>query len=171
MARPAMSAAARATSGAAKRHGPHHAAQKSTSTGTRAFWIISSNSAESTSSGSSTGGKEDLHAPHCPVSARCSAGMRFLCPQALQARITGMHTSLPRVGMQFSLPEAGFVSGANPGLFQQPLQPIQCTSGPEGRLLLLSDAALKRRTTYAWAHHHSSLCLVHRLASHYGAQH
>ena len=32
-----MSAATRATSGAAIRHGPHHAAQKSTSTGTGAF--------------------------------------------------------------------------------------------------------------------------------------
>src|SRR5208283_1806582 len=89
-ARPAMSAAVRATSGAAILQGPHHAAQKSTNTGTRAFRVISSNSSESTSRGSFTGGNGDLHAPQRPVSARCFAGIRFFCPQLWQVRTKGI---------------------------------------------------------------------------------
>src|ERR1700691_434629 len=85
-ARPAISAAVRATSGADILQGPHHAAQKSTSTGTRAFCVISSNCSGLTSSGSFTEGKGDLHAPHRPVSARCFAGIRFFWPQLLQVR-------------------------------------------------------------------------------------
>ena len=48
IARPAISAAVRATSGTAIRQGPHHSAQKSTSTGTRAVCLISSNCSGST---------------------------------------------------------------------------------------------------------------------------
>src|ERR1039457_1584527 len=60
MARPPVSAAVRETSGAAIRQGPHQTAQKSTSTGTRAFSTISSNNRESTSSGSAKGLSVDL---------------------------------------------------------------------------------------------------------------
>ena len=67
-----------------------HAAQKSTSTGTREFCVISSNCSGSTSRGSSTGGDGDLHAPHRPVSARCFAGIRFFRPQLLQVRTRGI---------------------------------------------------------------------------------
>src|SRR5581483_1004917 len=69
-----------------------HAAQKSTSTGTgtRAFWAISFNSSGSTSKGSFTGGSAVLHAPQRPVSDKCFAGIRFLCPQLLQVRIKGI---------------------------------------------------------------------------------
>src|SRR6185437_1368147 len=81
--RPAISFAVRATSGAAARQGPHHAAQKSTSTGTFAPCTISSNSAVVTAIGSSTGPRSALHAPHRPVSARCPAPVRFFCPQLL----------------------------------------------------------------------------------------
>src|SRR5438270_7177639 len=90
IARPAMSDAVRATSGAAVLQGPHHAAQKSTNTGTRDFWMISSNWISSTSSGSSPCGRASLHLPQRPVSSRCSAGTRFFCPHTLQVRIKGM---------------------------------------------------------------------------------
>src|ERR1700677_271574 len=86
-ARPAISAAVSATSGADILQGPHHAAQKSTSTGTRAFCVISSNCSSSTSRGSLTGGNGDLHAPQRPVSAKCFAGTLFFRPQILQLRI------------------------------------------------------------------------------------
>jgi hypothetical protein len=74
---PAMSAAVRATSGAAIRQGPHQAAQKSTSTGTCAFWTTAVNSSGSTSNGSSNGGREFLQTPQRPVSERCPPGTRF----------------------------------------------------------------------------------------------
>src|SRR5580693_544182 len=86
-----MSFAVRATSGAAARQGPHQSAQKSTRTGTREFWIISSKSAVSTCIGSSVGGNAVLHAPHLPVSARWFAATRFFWPQLLQIFITGIH--------------------------------------------------------------------------------
>jgi hypothetical protein len=100
---PAISAAARATSGAATRQGPHHSAQKSASTGTRAFWTISSNDSPSTSRGSSTGGKGALQAPQRPVSARRVAGMRFFRPQVLHVRITDIYfttTNLRRIAVR-----------------------------------------------------------------------
>src|SRR6266481_6038604 len=90
MAQPAMPLAVRATSSADIRHGPHHSAQKSTSTGTRALCVISSNCSGSTSNGSFIGDSGDLHAPQRPVSARCLAGTRFFCPQVVQARMTGI---------------------------------------------------------------------------------
>jgi hypothetical protein len=90
MALPAMSAAVRATSGAAATHGLHQPAQKSTSTGTGAFCVTSSNNRSSTGKGSDNGGKGDLQAPQRPVLARNLAGMRFCFPQWLQVRITGM---------------------------------------------------------------------------------
>jgi len=89
MACPAISAAARATSGAAMRHGPHQAAQKSTNTGTCAFRTISVKSASSTFKGSSNAASGFLQAPQRPVSERCPAGIRFFCPHTLQLRITG----------------------------------------------------------------------------------
>src|SRR6185437_1614887 len=79
-----------ATCGAAMRHGPHHAAQKSTSTGTLLSRKISSNSAVSTCTGSAMGGSAALHAPHRPASARCFAGIRFAFPQEPQLRSTGI---------------------------------------------------------------------------------
>src|SRR5215471_13709951 len=87
MAFPAISFAVLATSGAAIRHGPHHAAQKSASTGTFASFTISSNCCTSTFNGSSTGGSADLHFPQRPVSARWRAGTRFLVPQTLQNKV------------------------------------------------------------------------------------
>src|SRR6266704_1087427 len=87
MARFAISVATFFTSGAAIRHGPHHAAQKSTSTGTRAAWTMLSKVSGSASIGSAIGGSSALHAPHRPVSARCSGGTRLLFPQAGHFRI------------------------------------------------------------------------------------
>jgi hypothetical protein len=52
--------------------------------------MISSNNSMSTASGSATGGKGDLQFPQRPVLARYFAGIRFFCPQWLQARMTGM---------------------------------------------------------------------------------
>jgi hypothetical protein len=75
------------------RQGPHQAAQKSTSTGTRAFWMISSNNCGSTSRGSPTGASGALQAPQRPVSARWSAGIRFWRPHVLQVRTMGTKTS------------------------------------------------------------------------------
>src|ERR1700687_2271157 len=80
-ARPAISRASASISGAAMRHGPHQEAQKSTSTGTFALAMISSNELASAAIGSLTGGSEALHAPQRPLSARCSAGIRFLAWQ------------------------------------------------------------------------------------------
>jgi hypothetical protein len=90
MACPAMSAAVRATSGAAILQGPHHAAQKSASTGTFAFCNTSSNCSRSTSSGSLIGGSVDLQLPHLPLSARCFAGILFFCPHCLQLRMNAI---------------------------------------------------------------------------------
>lgn len=84
--------ATRATSGAAILQGPHHAAQKSASTGTRAFATISVNKSASTSRGSAAGFRSALQFPQRPVSARCSAGMRFFRPRLSQFRRTGMIT-------------------------------------------------------------------------------
>ena len=83
-----MLRAVRSTSGAAIRHGPHHAAQKSTSTGTEAELVTESNSSASASMGSATGGSGALHLPHCPVSARCSGGMRFFVWQDGHSRMS-----------------------------------------------------------------------------------
>src|SRR5712672_1436159 len=55
--------------------------------------MISSNSASSAAIGSVTGGSADLQAPQRPVLARNFAGIRFFCPQFVQARITGINTS------------------------------------------------------------------------------
>jgi hypothetical protein len=60
------------------RQGPHQSAQKSTSTGTDTFWMISSNKISSTAKGSATGGNGDLHLPQRPVLAKYFAGMRLL---------------------------------------------------------------------------------------------
>jgi hypothetical protein len=40
--------------------------------------------------GSTTGGNDDLQIPQRPVLARYLAGMRYFCPQWLQARVTGI---------------------------------------------------------------------------------
>ena len=88
-ARPAMFLAVRSTSGAARRHGPHQAAQKSTSTGTDAELVTESKRSASASIGSATGGSGALHCPHCPVSARCSGGTRFFVWQDGHSRMKG----------------------------------------------------------------------------------
>src|SRR5690349_16752165 len=89
-----MSAAVRATSGAAIRQGPHQAAQKSIKMGTLPFCTISSINDESTSSGSSSGGIGFLQAPQRPLSAKFCAGIRFFVPQYLQVRTTGISQKL-----------------------------------------------------------------------------
>ncbi len=89
-ARPASSRATCATCGAAMRHGPHQAAQKSTRMGTLLSRIISSNSSRLTSIGSPIAGSAALQAPHLPVSARCLAGIRFGFPQDGHFRIIGI---------------------------------------------------------------------------------
>src|ERR1700722_19627692 len=89
-AQPASSRATCATCGAAMRQGPHHSAQKSTSTGTLLAPTISSNSGGPAAIGSDIGGKATLHAPHRPVSATCFAGIRFGFPQDGQFRIIGI---------------------------------------------------------------------------------
>src|ERR1700722_4231778 len=86
---PAMSAAVRATSGAAATHGLHHPAQKSTSTGTGLFFTISSNNCSSAARGSAAGGSGDLQEPQRPVLARNLAGMRFCVLHWPQVRMTG----------------------------------------------------------------------------------
>src|ERR1700676_94272 len=91
---PAISAAVRATSGAAMRQGPHQSAQKSTSTGTDTFWMTSSNKISSTAKGSESDGNGDLHFPQRPVLARYFAGIRLFWPQWLQARTTGKKASV-----------------------------------------------------------------------------
>jgi hypothetical protein len=92
--RPARSRATCATWGAAILHGPHHAAQKSTSIGTLLSRTISSNSSRPTSTGSAIGGSVVLQAPHLPVSAKCLAGIRFGLPQDGQFRVIAMEKSL-----------------------------------------------------------------------------
>src|SRR5438876_1151572 len=87
IARDAISEATFFTSGAAIRHGPHHSAQKSTSTGTRAARTMLSKVSGSVSIGSAIGGSSALHAPQRPASARCSGGTRLLFPQAGHFRI------------------------------------------------------------------------------------
>src|SRR5687768_4937470 len=99
-ARPLMLAAVFATSGAAMRQGPHHAAQKSTSTGTVALAVTSSKSAASASMGSLTGGSAAWHDPQRPVSATRSGGTRFLTPHDGQGRIT----SEPRAEVEHPVP-------------------------------------------------------------------
>ena len=58
-------------------HGPHQEAQKSTSTGTFAVAMMSSNELASAAIGSLTGGSGALHEPQRPLSAKCCAGIRF----------------------------------------------------------------------------------------------
>ena len=86
-ARPAISDAVFFTSGAAMRHGPHHAAQKSINTGTVEPDTISSKTSTSASIGSASGGRGALHEPQFPSCAMCLAGILFFCPHALQFRI------------------------------------------------------------------------------------
>src|SRR5271168_1351442 len=86
---PAMSAAVRATSGAAATHGLHHPAQKSTSTGTGLLCTTSSNNCSSAARGSAMGGSGDLQEPQRPVLARNLAGIRFCVLQWLHVRMTG----------------------------------------------------------------------------------
>ena len=83
---PARSRATAATSGAAMRHGPHQAAQKSTRTGTCDCPVAAANSAGSASIGSAGGGKAVLHAPQRASAVNQSSGIRFFLPQDGQAR-------------------------------------------------------------------------------------
>src|SRR5690606_19792488 len=84
---PARLSAAFATTGAAILQGPHHSAQKSTSTGTVASLVIWSNRLASTSIGALTGPSGFLQVPQRPVWARWRAGTRFFEPQCVQVRI------------------------------------------------------------------------------------
>ena len=86
-ARLARSRATCATCGAALRQGPHHASQKSTSTGTLLSRTTASNSSGFTSMGSAIAGSVALHAPHLLISARCFAGIRLDFPQDGQFRM------------------------------------------------------------------------------------
>jgi hypothetical protein len=79
------------------RQGPHQSAQKSTSTGTGTFWMISSNKVSSTARGSDSGGNGDLQRPQRPVRGKYFAGTRLFWPQWLQARITGKEDPLQAV--------------------------------------------------------------------------
>jgi hypothetical protein len=85
---PAISDATFFTSGAAMRHGPHHAAQKSIRIGTRAPLTTSLKVCSSASKGVAKGGSSALQAPHFPASAMCSGGIRFLLPHDGHSRIT-----------------------------------------------------------------------------------
>ncbi len=69
------------------RQGPHHSAQKSTSTGTFDFSVISSNADSSTSNGVVRGGSGALQVPQRPVSARFFAAIRFRVPHAVHSEM------------------------------------------------------------------------------------
>jgi hypothetical protein len=79
---------------AAMWQGPHHSAQKSTSTGTRASRVISSKADASTSMGSADGDRVALQEPQRPVSDRCLADTRFFVPQAGQVLMTEKLTAV-----------------------------------------------------------------------------
>ena len=75
---PARSPAILIISGATARHGPHHSAQKSTSTGTGTSRINSSNSSGlATTTGWVSGRSGFLQAPHFAFSPKRAAGKRF----------------------------------------------------------------------------------------------
>ena len=75
---PAASAASFATSGATIWHGPHHGAQKSTSTGSEAVRMSAVKlAAESMSTGSDGCGSAALQLPHWPLWCSRANGMRF----------------------------------------------------------------------------------------------
>src|SRR5262245_64184827 len=78
--RPAFDAATFASSGATIRQGPHHGAQKSTTTGSPALLTRASKTASlGTSMGSDGGGKAVLHRPQ--RASRPENGRRFRWPQ------------------------------------------------------------------------------------------
>ena len=63
------------------RHGPHHSAQKSTSTGSGDDWSTSSKTPGSASIGSATGPSIVLHEPQRTLPGRqCAAATRFFWP-------------------------------------------------------------------------------------------
>ena len=87
---PARWPASFASSGATARHGPHHAAQKSTSTGAFAFCTSSSKScAERTGMGRDGGSRAALHAAHFARSPSRAAGRRLELEHAWQSTIIG----------------------------------------------------------------------------------
>lgn len=90
MSRPTFSAASFSSSGATARHGPHQAAQKSTSTGVGAELISSSKSAALASGTGRANGKSGaLQAAHFARSPDRDAGRRFDLEQAGQETNTG----------------------------------------------------------------------------------
>src|SRR6185503_7123129 len=71
------------------RHGPHHGAQKSTTTGIALLFAAASNVAESVISiGASGGASAVLHCPQRVVRPRASNARRFARPQFAQFTIT-----------------------------------------------------------------------------------
>ncbi len=86
---PAASRAAAANSGAIIRHGPHHGAQKSITTGNGHSRLNAPNALSlSTTTGSATRGNSPLHPPHRPRRSSFPYTIRFTVPHAGQSRIT-----------------------------------------------------------------------------------
>src|SRR5206468_1728546 len=75
------------TSAAAARHGPHHEAQKATSTGTFESRMMPSKVDKSALIGVATAGRAALQEPQRPVSARWFKATLFFVLQAGQVRI------------------------------------------------------------------------------------
>src|SRR5262249_8351307 len=98
--RPALEAATRTSSGATIRHGLHHGAQKSTTTG----WVASPTSAsKATASGTSTGSATAADSPlHDPQRAS-----RTVKPTRLRCRHDGHVMMRPRLSTVSMLPLPG----------------------------------------------------------------
>lgn len=80
--RPAFCPASRSSSGATMRHGPHHSAQKSTTTGHGASRTSASKSASaSTWIGAAGGDRACLQRPHLGCRSSLPNGTRFSAPQ------------------------------------------------------------------------------------------
>lgn len=67
------------------RHGPHHAAQKSTRIGTFDAAMISLKELSSAAIGWFIGGSGALQTPQRPASDRCCGGILFFAPQEAHA--------------------------------------------------------------------------------------
>ena len=72
LTRPAISAASSSSTGAINRHGPHHGAQRSRSTGTGERSTSAANVASVTVTGAPEAGKGVLHLPQIGVSPGCA---------------------------------------------------------------------------------------------------
>jgi hypothetical protein len=82
------------------RHGPHHAAQKSTTTGTDAFSVAESKSVASTTSiGALTNGRPAWHFPHLLALSSLLNRTRFLVAQYGQSINTPLLSSCIRCSL------------------------------------------------------------------------